>query len=121
LPADQGVRWVSGGTGEFEVEQIHKDSRGTDIILHLRDDALEYLESYKVKQIINKYSDHISLPIQMQKEVWQEDEVAKAKNKQPMAKWSKLKNGKPLTQPVRFGHEIKMKFQKNNISSSIKT
>jgi molecular chaperone HtpG len=67
---------VSGGTGEFEVEQIHKDSRGTDIILHLRDDALEYLESYKVKQIINKYSDHISLPIQMQKEVWQEDEVA---------------------------------------------
>ncbi len=76
LPADQGVRWVSGGTGEFEVEQIHKDSRGTDIILHLRDDALEYLESYKVKQIINKYSDHISLPIQMQKEVWQEDEVA---------------------------------------------
>ncbi|MDG9949699.1 molecular chaperone HtpG [Acinetobacter ursingii] len=76
LPVDQGVRWVSGGTGEFEVEQIHKDSRGTDIILHLRDDALEYLESYKVKQIINKYSDHISLPIQMQKEVWQEDEVA---------------------------------------------
>ncbi|MCU4352064.1 molecular chaperone HtpG [Acinetobacter ursingii] len=76
LPADEGVRWVSGGTGEFEVEQIHKDSRGTDIILHLRDDALEYLESYKVKQIINKYSDHISLPIQMQKEVWQEDEVA---------------------------------------------
>ncbi|MCU4588878.1 molecular chaperone HtpG [Acinetobacter ursingii] len=76
LPADEGVRWVSGGTGEFEVEQIHKGSRGTDIILHLRDDALEYLESYKVKQIINKYSDHISLPIQMQKEVWQEDEVA---------------------------------------------
>ena len=76
LSADEGVRWVSGGTGEFEVEQIYKDSRGTDIILHLRDDALEYLESYKVKQIINKYSDHISLPIQMQKEVWQEDEVA---------------------------------------------
>lgn len=78
LSADEGVRWVSGGTGEFEVEQIHKDSRGTDIILHLRDDALEYLESYKVKQIINKYSDHISLPIQMQKEVWQEDEVAES-------------------------------------------
>ena len=76
LPADEGVRWVSGGTGEFEVEQIEKASRGTDIILHLRDDALDYLDAYKVKQIINKYSDHISLPIQMQKEVWQEDEVA---------------------------------------------
>ena len=76
LDAAEGVRWISGGTGEFEVQQIHKASRGTDIILHLRDDALEYLESWKVKQIINKYSDHISLPIQMQKEVWQEEEVA---------------------------------------------
>lgn len=69
----EGVRWISGGTGEFEVEQITKQGRGTDIILHLRDDALDYLQSYKVKQIINKYSDHISLPIQMRKEVWQEE------------------------------------------------
>ncbi|TCM71068.1 molecular chaperone HtpG [Acinetobacter calcoaceticus] len=74
--AAQGVRWISGGTGDFEVEQISKDSRGTDIILHLRDDALDYLEAHKVKQIINKYSDHISLPIEMQKEVWQEEDVA---------------------------------------------
>ena len=73
-PTDQAVRWISGGTGDFDVEQITKESRGTDIILHLRDDALEYLEAWKVKQIINKYSDHISLPIQMQKEVWQEAE-----------------------------------------------
>lgn len=72
-PATDGVRWISTGTGDFEVEQINKESRGTDIILHLRDDALEYLEAYKVKQIINKYSDHISLPIEMQKEVWQEE------------------------------------------------
>ncbi len=73
---NEAVRWVSGGTGDFEVAQIEKESRGTDIILHLRDDALEYLESYKVKNIINKYSDHISLPIEMQKEVWQQEEVA---------------------------------------------
>ncbi|MGE8561213.1 MAG: molecular chaperone HtpG [Acinetobacter sp.] len=71
-----GVRWISTGTGDFEVEQISKASRGTDIILHLRDNALEYLDSYKVKQIINKYSDHISLPIEMQKEIWQQEEVA---------------------------------------------
>ncbi|MDQ1209527.1 molecular chaperone HtpG [Acinetobacter baylyi] len=76
LPASDGVRWISGGTGDFEVQQITKDSRGTSIILHLRDDALDYLEAWKVKQIINKYSDHISLPIEMQKEVWQEEEVA---------------------------------------------
>ncbi|MHA3055960.1 molecular chaperone HtpG [Acinetobacter sp. ANC 4633] len=75
VAASEGVRWISGGTGEFEVEQIEKASRGTDIILHLREDALDYLESYKVKQIINKYSDHISLPIQMQKEVWQQEET----------------------------------------------
>ena len=76
LAADEAVRWSSAGTGEFDVEQIHKVERGTDIILHLREDALDYLESYKVKQIINKYSDHISLPIQMQKEVWQQEEAA---------------------------------------------
>lgn len=76
LDAAEGVCWISGGTGEFEVQTIEKATRGTDIILHLRDDALEYLESWKVKQIINKYSDHISLPIEMQKEIWQEDEVA---------------------------------------------
>ena len=63
LDAAEGVRWISGGTGEFEVQTIEKATRGTDIILHLRDDALEYLESRKVKQIINKYSDRISLPI----------------------------------------------------------
>ncbi|WP_180169025.1 molecular chaperone HtpG [Acinetobacter sp. YH12021] len=76
LAADEAVRWSSAGTGEFDVEQIHKAERGTDIILHLREDALDYLESYKVKQIINKYSDHISLLIQMQKEVWQQEEAA---------------------------------------------
>ena len=76
------VRWISAGTGEFEVEQISKVTRGTDIILHLREDALEYLESYKVKQIINKYSDHISLPIEMHKEVWQEDEAAEGEEPQ---------------------------------------
>ncbi len=79
---NEAVRWVSGGTGDFEVAQIEKESRGTDIILHLRDDALEYLESYKVKNIINKYSDHISLPIEMQKEVWQQEEVVEGEEPQ---------------------------------------
>lgn len=80
LDTAEGVRWISGGTGEFEVQSIDKTTRGTDIILHLRDDALEYLESWKVKQIVNKYSDHISLPIEMQKEVWQENEVAEGED-----------------------------------------
>lgn len=83
--ASDGVRWISTGTGEFEVEQVTKESRGTDIILHLRDDAMEYLEADKVKQIVNKYSDHISLPIEMQKEVWQQDEVAEGEEAQENA------------------------------------
>ncbi|WP_180182581.1 molecular chaperone HtpG [Acinetobacter sp. YH01020] len=81
--AAEGVRWVSNGTGEFDVEPIDKASRGTDIILHLREDALDYLDRYKVKQIINKYSDHISLPIEMQKEVWQQEEAAEGEEAKP--------------------------------------
>jgi molecular chaperone HtpG len=80
--ATEGVRWISNGTGDFEVEQLNKPNRGTDIILHLRDDALDYLEAYKVKQVVNKYSDHISLPIEMQKEVWQQEEAVEGETPQ---------------------------------------
>ncbi|MEY3503105.1 MAG: molecular chaperone HtpG [Pseudomonadota bacterium] len=73
-PATEGVRWTSGGTGEFEVQSIAQDKRGTHIILHLRDDAEEYLSNWKLKSIINKYSDHIALPILMRKEEWKEGE-----------------------------------------------
>jgi molecular chaperone HtpG len=70
VSADEGVRWISGGTGDFEVETISRAARGTSVILHLRDDATEFLSHWKLKQIIGKYSDHISLPILMQKEEW---------------------------------------------------
>jgi len=73
LPAEQGVRWSSEGTGEFEVEAIDKASRGTDVILHLRDEESEFLSTWKLKSIIGKYSDHISLPILMQKEEWDQE------------------------------------------------
>ena len=74
LPAEQGVRWTSGGSGDFEVEAITQKERGTHIILHMRDDADEYLSNWKLKSIIGKYSDHISLPILMRKEEWKEGE-----------------------------------------------
>ncbi|MCG2594932.1 molecular chaperone HtpG [Ramlibacter sp. XY19] len=77
LPADEGVRWVSGGAGDFEVEQITRAERGTSVTLHLRDDALDYLSSWKLKSIVNKYSNHISLPIRMRKEEWKEGEEGK--------------------------------------------
>jgi molecular chaperone HtpG len=74
LKAEEGVRWVSGGAGDFEVETITRPARGTSVILHLRDDAAEYLNAWKLKQVIGKYSDHISLPILMEKEEWKESE-----------------------------------------------
>ena len=70
LPADQGVRWTSEGAGDFEVETISRPERGTSVTLHLRAGEEEFLSGWKLKSIISKYSDHISLPILMQKEEW---------------------------------------------------
>ena len=77
LTPSEAVRWVSGGTGEFEVENIIRAARGTSVTLHLREDAMEYASAWRVKSIINKYSDHISLPILMVKEEWKEGEDGK--------------------------------------------
>ncbi|MBA5608101.1 molecular chaperone HtpG [Duganella sp. FT3S] len=71
--ANEAVRWESGGEGDYSVETIEKASRGTDIILHLREGEDELLSSWKLKSIIRKYSDHISLPIMMRKEEWDEE------------------------------------------------
>ena len=82
LPADQGVRWSSEGTGEFTVETIERAARGTDVTLYLRDNEAdadnghEYdslLEDYKLRGIVRNYSDHISLPIGMKKAQWDKD------------------------------------------------
>ena len=72
LPAEQGVRWVSQGAGDFEVETITRPERGTSVILHLRDDALEFADGWKLKELIGKYSDHIALPIKMEGETWED-------------------------------------------------
>ena len=74
LPASQGVRWTSEGTGEFEVAEMERVERGTSITLHLKEEAEDYLNAWKLKGVINKYSDHISLPILMEKEEWKEGE-----------------------------------------------
>jgi molecular chaperone HtpG len=77
LKAEEGVRWTSTGAGDFEVETITRAQRGTSVTLHLRDDAGDYLSTWKLKAIIGKYSDHISLPILMRKEEWKEGEEGK--------------------------------------------
>ena len=75
MKAEEGVRWISGGAGDFEVENINRPERGTSVTLHLREDALDYCSAWKVKSIISKYSDHISLPIVMEKEEWKDGEL----------------------------------------------
>ena len=76
LKAEEAVRWSSTGTGDFDVETIMRAERGTDVILHLREGEDEFLSSWKLKSIIGKYSDHISLPILMKKEEWDADKKA---------------------------------------------
>ena len=68
LGADEGVRWESNGKGEYTIETMECPSRGTTIMLHLRDGADELLNNYRLRSIIQKYSDHISLPIVMREE-----------------------------------------------------
>ncbi|OUR91260.1 molecular chaperone HtpG [Gammaproteobacteria bacterium 42_54_T18] len=66
--AENGVSWVSAGEGDFTVESIDKPSRGTKIIMHLREDSEEFADAWRLKSIIKKYSDHVSLPIIMKAE-----------------------------------------------------
>ncbi|MBN1006074.1 molecular chaperone HtpG [Amphritea pacifica] len=67
-PASEGVHWVSQGEGEFTVGTVEKAQRGTTIILHLKDEELEFANSFRLRSLVRKYSDHISLPVIMQKE-----------------------------------------------------
>ena len=65
LGAEHGVRWESDGQGEYQIETVNKPARGTEIILHLRDGEDEFLDGWRLRAIIHKYSDHITLPIVM--------------------------------------------------------
>ncbi len=79
LPADQGVCWESDGKGEYTVKTINKADRGTEVILHLKKDEKEFLDNYRLRNIISKYSDHISWPIEMEKPVVDEEDKKEKK------------------------------------------
>ncbi|MVF12497.1 molecular chaperone HtpG [Ketobacter sp. MCCC 1A13808] len=87
-PAENGVHWVSRGEGEFSVEAIEKPERGTRIVLHLREAESEFADGWRLRNIVSKYSDHISLPIEMEKpdmgsEAEEEGENKAAEDKTP--------------------------------------
>jgi molecular chaperone HtpG len=70
LTPEHGVRWESTGEGEYSVETVEKTTRGTDVVLHLRAGEDELLTGFKLREILRKYSDHITVPIVMKKEQW---------------------------------------------------
>ena len=76
VPADEAVRWESAGDGEFTLEAVDKVSRGTEVTLHLKGDAREFLDDWQLKSIIRKYSDHIQMPIVMKKTEWDKEKSA---------------------------------------------
>src|SRR4051812_22324255 len=73
LGKEHGVRWESRGEGDYTIEIVEKGSRGTEVTLHLREGEDELLEGFRLQSIIRKYSDHISLPILMNKQEWDKD------------------------------------------------
>jgi molecular chaperone HtpG len=115
LPAEEGVRWVSAGAGDFEVDAITRPQRGTSVTLHLRDDAGEYLNLWKLKSIISKYSDHISLPILMEKEEWKEGEDNKGGQMVKTGEWEPVNQASALwSRPKKdISDEQYVEFYKN--------
>ncbi|CAH0184999.1 Chaperone protein HtpG [Massilia sp. Bi118] len=111
------VRWESTGEGDYTIEPIEKASRGTDIILHLREGEDELLSSWKLKSIIRKYSDHISLPIVMKKEEWDEEKkenVVKDELEtvnQASALWARSKSDITKEQYEEFYKHVSHDFQ----------
>lgn len=91
LTPDHGVRWESAGEGEYVIENVEKNSRGTDVILHVREGENDFLNSWRLRNIITKYSDHITLPIEMQKiagfDQDKKEEEPKDKSKDKPIEW----------------------------------
>jgi len=127
LPANEGVRWTSAGEGDFEVEDIERAQRGTTITLHLRADEDELLSSHRLKSIIQKYSDHVALPILMKKEEWDAEKsemVVKDEDEtvnQASALWTRPKNEitdeqyKQFYQHISHDHDEPLAWTHNRV------
>jgi molecular chaperone HtpG len=92
LGVEHGVRWSSAGDGEFTLETVERPQRGTEVVLHLREGEDEFLESFRVKSIINKYSDHIPLPIEMLGEAEEGKEASYEAVNKASALWTRPRN-----------------------------
>ena len=88
--ADKAVLWESAGEGEYSVADIEKKSRGTDVVLHLREDEKEFLNEWRLREIIGKYSDHIGLPVEMLTKEYDDE------GKECGEKWEKINKSDAL-------------------------
>lgn len=89
-PADKGVLWESAGEGEYSVADIEKPQRGTEITLHLREDEKEFLNDWRLREIISKYSDHIGLPVEVLTKEYDDE------GKETGVKWEKINKAQAL-------------------------
>jgi molecular chaperone HtpG len=90
LAADQAVQWHSSGEGEYTIEGISKESRGTDIILHMREDSEDFLSEWRLKEVVSKYSDHIGIPVS----IWSVEKDEEGKDKE--GKWEQINKAQAL-------------------------
>ncbi|MDO9311282.1 MAG: molecular chaperone HtpG [Nitrosomonas sp.] len=117
LTPEHGIRWESSGEGDYTLETVTKQTRGTEVILRLRKDEDEFLNGMRIRTIIRKYSDHITLPILMKKEEWSQEE---SKNKitgedetinQANALWARPKNEITVEQYNEFYKHVAHDFE----------
>ena len=94
--ADKGVHWESEGEAEFSIESIDKADRGTTIILHLKKDQKEFADTFRLRSIVTKYADHISLPVKMVKEDLGEQEEGDKKKKEKAKEFEVVNSAKAL-------------------------
>lgn len=91
-PAEEGVFWESAGEGEYTIADIEKAERGTEITLHLRDDEKEFLDNWRLRSVISKYSDHIALPVEIEEKNEEDGTVTWEKINQAKALWTRSKS-----------------------------
>jgi molecular chaperone HtpG len=92
LGSEHGVRWESGGEGDYSIETVEKAGRGTDITLHLREDADEFMDPYRLRSIISKFSDHIAIPVEMLEEI----HVGEKDEEKKEPEWEQVNKGTAL-------------------------
>ncbi len=114
---EHGVRWESDGQGEYSLEVVSREGRGTEVILHLREGEDELLSGFRLRSILRKYSDHIAIPILMKKEEWDKDkneQVVKDEDEQinqASALWSRPKSEVSDEQYQEFYKHIAHDFE----------